>query len=82
MRKTKEILNLLWYLLGIEGMYAAQAADVSGRPFTGAGTKFAYDALRKEIPFLQEDNRDLGADMERVHDLLRSTGILWERKLV
>lgn len=82
MRKTKEILNLLWYLLGIEGMYAAQAADVSGRPFTGAGTKFAYDALRKEIPFLQEDNRELGADMERAHDLLRSTGILWERKLV
>ena len=76
LRRTDRILDLLRYLVGIEAMHGAQAADLGrGRP-TGAGTQVIYDALRRVVPFLSEDNRDLGADMQAAYTLVAECKLL------
>lgn len=76
LRRTERILDLLRYLVGIEAMHGAQAADLGqGRP-TGAGTQVIYDALRGAVPFLAEDNRDLGADMQAAYALVAECKLL------
>ena len=75
--RTEQILDLLRYMVGIEAMHGAQAADLGqGRP-TGAGTGFIYDALRSAVPFLREDNRDLGADMQAAYALVLEKKLLY-----
>ena len=76
MEKTREILELLYLLLGAEAMHAAQAADVAGRPPTGRGTAYAYREIRKIIPKMTDDNRDLGADICSAGELIRKGAIL------
>ena len=71
MQKTDEIVDLLRYLVGIEAMHGAQAADLRGGRPGGKVTGKIYDAVRQEIPFLEEDNRDLGKDMVTAHDMVR-----------
>ena len=71
MQKTRRIADLLYRLLGIELMHCAQAADLRGKPPTGKGTGYAYRALRREISFLDDDDRDLGAEMEKAYELVR-----------
>lgn len=76
MEKTKEILELMYLLLGTEAMHAAQAADVAGRVPTGCGTAYAYRIIRQAIPMLTDDDRDLGADVCRARDLIKNGEIL------
>lgn len=76
MEKTREILEQLYLLLGIEAMHAAQAADVSGRMPSGNGTAYAYEVIRRTIPELTEDNRDLGADICLAGELIKRGEIL------
>lgn len=76
MEKTREILELLYLLLGVEAMHAAQAADVSGRMPTGRGTAWAYKVIREKIPMVTEDNRDLGADICAAGELIKRGGII------
>lgn len=77
MQKTEQILDLLYYLIGIEAMHGAQAADLKSRP-SGKGTRKVYDALRSVVPFLEEDDRDLGEDMRAAHDLVQQKRFLVE----
>lgn len=76
MEKTREILELLYLLLGTEALHAAQAADVAARPPTGRGTAYAYKMIREILPMLTEDDRDLGADICSARDLIKRRGIL------
>ncbi len=77
MSKTEKIIDLLYYLLGIEAMHNAQAADLSGKAPTGKGTRYSYDAVRSVISFLKDDDRDLGAEMEKAHRLVCEKAILY-----
>ncbi|MGE5629597.1 MAG: HAL/PAL/TAL family ammonia-lyase [Caulobacteraceae bacterium] len=79
MSKTEKIVDLIYYLLGIEAMHNAQAADLSGKAPTGKGTRYAYEAVRSVIPFLEDDDRDLGAEMEKAHRLICEKAILLHR---
>ncbi|WP_025640655.1 HAL/PAL/TAL family ammonia-lyase [Schnuerera ultunensis] len=76
MSKTEKIVDLLYYLLGIELMHNAQAADLSGKLPTGKGTRYAYDVVRNVIMFLEDDDRDLGAEMEKVYKVVREKEII------
>ncbi|WP_125140678.1 HAL/PAL/TAL family ammonia-lyase [Clostridium transplantifaecale] len=75
-QKTMRIVDLLYWLLGIEAMHAAQAADLAGRKPSGKGTRFAYEIIRRKISFLEEDDRDLGAEMQKAYQLVRDRVIL------
>ena len=77
MDKTEKIVDLLRYLIGIEAMHGAQAADLSGGRPAGAGTAQVYDAVRGVIPFLQEDDRDLGMDMQKAYRLVQQKQLLY-----
>lgn len=78
MEKTREILEQLYLLLGIEAMHAAQAADVSDRAPAGRGTSYAYEAIRAKLPMLTDDNRDLGADICLAGELIKRGELLPE----
>jgi len=58
--KTRQIVNNVEYILAFELMAAAQAVDFrkleSGNPKNlGKGTQPAYDLIRGQVPFVEED---------------------------
>ena len=65
--RTADMIPLLQHLAAIELLTAAQAIDL--RPVAvdalGRGTRAAYEAVRANVPMLDED-RPLGPDIERV----------------
>lgn len=73
-RKTGEIIRLLYYILGIEAMHAAQAVDLRNGLRLGEGTQKAYAAVRSAVPYLSAD-RPLTPDIEAMAKLLK-TGAL------
>lgn len=58
-RKTKQIIDNLPKIMGIEYLFATRAifltSETLGQFSLGAGTQAAYDALLKAIPFEQRD---------------------------
>jgi histidine ammonia-lyase len=59
-RKTRQIVNNVENILAFELMAAAQAIDFRklepGKPRKlGKGTQPAYDLIRKQVPFVEED---------------------------
>ena len=70
-RKAGDIVARLTFVLAIELMAAAQALDLRGVPRMGRGTRAAYEAVRKEVPRLDED-RVIGPEVERLQDLIVS----------
>ena len=80
MGKTEQIVDLLRYLIGIEAMHSAQAADLAGGRPSGQGTGYVYDCVRQAIPFLDQDNRDLGADMQRAYQLVLEKKLLYQEE--
>ena len=56
-------------VVAIELLAAAEAIDLVGRETLAAGTRAAYDAIRRLVPPLLED-RPLGRDVERLADTL------------
>lgn len=63
--KTKSIVEKLAVLAGIELMVAAQAVDLRKVTKLGAGTRRAYEWVRKLSKMVDED-RSLGAEIEAV----------------
>lgn len=58
--KTRQIVNNVEYILAFELMAAAQAIDFRklepGNPkYLGKGTQPAYDLIRGQVPFIEED---------------------------
>ncbi len=54
-RKAREIIRHVQYVLGIEWMCAAQAADLKDCGKLGKGSKQAYLALREAVSFMEKD---------------------------
>jgi histidine ammonia-lyase len=73
-RKARKILHNVEYIVAIELLCAAQAADFRGPEKLGEGTKAAYFEVRKRAPRLEED-RPMYRDIEIVKDLICS-GVL------
>ncbi len=73
--KTGKIVDNLLYILGIELIHGAQAIDLRKATRLGVGTKAAYEAIRSEIPFLDED-RNLTVDIKKAYGLLKSGKLL------
>jgi histidine ammonia-lyase len=65
----------LIYILGIEAMHGVQAIDLRKATRLGVGTKAAYDVIRSEIPFLDQD-RNLSEDIRKIYKLIKSGRIL------
>jgi histidine ammonia-lyase len=72
--KTEEIVDALRYVAAIEMLHAAQAVDLRGVASLGLGARALYQAIRAEVPALDED-RILGPDVERLEALIRSGGL-------
>jgi len=73
--KTKQILKNAQAVLGIEMMAAAQAMDFRRPLRAGAGVEAAYETIRKQVAFLDED-RPLHEDINRMAALVESGEIL------
>lgn len=78
-RKTADIIDRLYYILGIEAMHAAQAIDLRGNVRLGRGTREAYAAIRAAVPALSRD-RPLTPDIQAVYKLLAGAELLKRTK--
>ncbi len=70
-RKALQIIENTEQILGVEALCAAQGIELRQPLKPGAGTRLGFEALRKEIPRLQED-RPLAPDMEKAAELIAS----------
>jgi len=68
-RQARRLLDNGRRVVAIELLAAAEAIDLVGRETLAAGTRAAYDAIRRLVPPLLED-RPLGRDVERLADAL------------
>lgn len=73
--KAMAIIDNLRYLVGIEGLYAAQAVDLRENIYLGRYTKEAYKTIRQVIPFLSED-RNMHIEIQKIYELIRSKKLL------
>jgi len=79
-RQCREILNNVEHVIAVEMLCAAQAYDLltEDNPLrAGAGTRQAYQVIRKTIPYLDED-RVLSTDIEAMVGVIRSGAIIEE----
>lgn len=74
-RKTRQIIDNLYYILGIEAMHAVQAIDLRDEVKLGRGTGVAYRIFRKHIPFLDKD-RPLTPDIKKAYEIIKLKEIL------
>lgn len=77
--KTRDILDKLFTILGIEAIHAAQAIDLRGSIQLGKGTKAAYQAIRSVVSFYSED-RNLTVDIEKIYTLFKNGKFLEKLK--
>lgn len=68
-RKAREILGNVRRVLAMEIMCACQGIDLRGNKGLGAGTKLAYEEVRRVVPMLEED-RPLYEDINKVEELI------------
>lgn len=73
--KVNKIVDNLRYIIGMEAMHAAQAIDLRGDLELGIYTGYAYNEIRKVVPFLAED-RNLSQDIKKAYDLIKSNRLL------
>ena len=73
--KAAQIVDCARHALAVELLCAAQAVDLRERAVLGRGTQAAYDAVRTCVPFMPDD-RLLAVEVERVHGLLATRGLL------
>ncbi|GGG67130.1 HAL/PAL/TAL family ammonia-lyase [Paenibacillus radicis (ex Gao et al. 2016)] len=70
-RKTSEIIDHLYYILGIEAMHAAQAIDLRGsQADLSSASSALYEKIRSVVPALTVD-RPLTPDISAVYTLVR-----------
>jgi histidine ammonia-lyase len=86
-RKANEICENVEHIIGIEFLCAAQGVDLRKDEFSiprdlGGGTRMVYEAIRQEIPYLEEDRYmypDLMKIKRMIHDrvLIEKTNSVW-----
>jgi histidine ammonia-lyase len=74
-RHVREIVGNAELVIALEALVAAQAIDLRSPIEPAAGTRGARDAIRERVPFLDAD-RELGADIGAVAELVRSRALL------
>ncbi|REK76033.1 HAL/PAL/TAL family ammonia-lyase [Paenibacillus paeoniae] len=75
-RKIGDMIDRLYYLLGMEAMHAAQAIDLRGtQEALGSGTALIYQSIRSVIPMLKAD-RPLTPDIEAAAARIRAGFVL------
>ena len=74
-RKARTIISHGQHVLGIELICASQAVDFKDPEKLGLGSKKAYDILRENITFMDED-RVIYLDMDKATELITSVKIL------
>lgn len=74
-RKYKEMLRNTQTVIAIEMLCAAQAMDFRRPDVPGKGTGAAYEAIRRVIPYM-EDDRPLQIDILKMNELLDSGEVL------
>lgn len=70
-RKARAILENTEYIVAIELMCGAQAADFRGATKLGKGTKAAYRLIRKHVPRLKKD-RVLSTGIEELKSIVHN----------
>ncbi|MEL3900795.1 MAG: aromatic amino acid lyase [Treponema phagedenis] len=73
--KIFQMIDNIYYVIGIEAMHAAQAIDLRKNYKLGAGTKKAYALIREVLPFYSED-RNLSKDIEKIYEFIKSKKLL------
>ncbi len=76
-QKAMKILENTEYIIAIELLCAAQAADLRGPEQLGRGTRIVYSAIRNAVSPLKED-RVLSEDIERMRLTVKNCTILSE----
>ncbi|MDW7660507.1 MAG: histidine ammonia-lyase [Bacillota bacterium] len=74
-RKAREIIKHCQYVLGIELLCAAQAADFRNASRLGQGSSEAYKVLRKQVTMMVAD-RIIYPDMDKAANLIASGELL------
>ncbi len=74
-RHVREIVGNAELVVALEALVAAQAIDLRSPLEPAAGTRGARDAIRGRVGFLDAD-RELGADIGAVTELVRSGALL------
>ena len=69
-RKAATIISHVQSVLAVELLCAAQAADFKGAEKLGKGTRAAYDLVRSEVTFMDQD-RAIYLDMNKVAQQIR-----------
>jgi histidine ammonia-lyase len=74
-QKALQILENTEYIVAVELLCAAQAAEFRGPEKLGKGTRTAYATIRKSVPSLMED-RVLSKDIEKIRQIVRENTIV------
>ena len=69
--KIMQMLDNIYYILGIEAMHAAQAIDLRGDIKLGRGTSKAYKIFREYVKFYDKD-RNLSRDIQKAYECIKS----------
>ncbi|MCK9216778.1 MAG: histidine ammonia-lyase [Firmicutes bacterium] len=69
-RKARLIIDNVQKVLAIEAFAASQAISFRGNPVLGAGTKKAYEEIRKYVPPVEED-RIMYIDIEKLDEMVK-----------
>ena len=73
--RIAEMVDNLYYILGMELLHAAQAVDLRRRKFPmlrllGNNTRALHEAFRKEVSFLKQD-RTLTTDIKKAYEFVK-----------
>ncbi len=74
-RKAREIMENVRKVLAMEVLAACQAIDLRGNKGLGKGTNIAYNIVRENIPFM-EDDRVIYLDINKCEDIIKSGKIV------
>ena len=74
-RHARDVVANAELVIALEALVAAQAMDLRSPLEPAAGTRAARDAIRARVAFLDAD-RELGADIAAVTELVRSGALL------
>lgn len=69
-RKAATIINHVQHVLSIEAICAAQAVDFKDKDKLGKGTKAAYDLVRHDVTFMEND-RAIYLDVNKIFKVLK-----------
>ncbi|OLR65747.1 HAL/PAL/TAL family ammonia-lyase [Peptoniphilus porci] len=73
--KIMQMLDNIYYILGIEAIHACQAIDLRGDIKLGKGTKKAYEIFRRYVKYYDKD-RNVSKDIKKAYDCIKSKELL------